>query len=59
MGSESLGALQRAAADEVGLPSQFAGRIVGSTYEELRRDARKAMRDFGFPIVRFKSGRPD
>jgi hypothetical protein len=48
MDSESLGVLQRAAADEVGLPSQFAGRLVGSTYDELRRDAKAFARQAGF-----------
>jgi hypothetical protein len=44
---ESYAVLQRAAADEVGLPATLAHRLRGESFAELRGDAKRALRDFG------------
>jgi hypothetical protein len=48
MDRESHAVLKQAAAEAEGLPSQFADRLRGESYGELRRDAKQALRDFGF-----------
>jgi hypothetical protein len=59
MDSESLGVLQRAAAEAEGLPVSLSGRLRGDTFGALRADARQALKDFGFtePQARDEHGR--
>lgn len=59
MDSESLGVLQRAAAEAEGLPLNLSGRLRGSSYGELCQDAKQALKDFGFtpPPARTPDGR--
>jgi hypothetical protein len=47
MDSESLGVLQKAAAEAEGLPGNLSGRLRGDSYSALCRDARQALVDFG------------
>jgi hypothetical protein len=59
MDAESYAVLQRAAADEVGLPAQFAHRVNGQSIAELRKDARQLALDLGYaePPARDERGR--
>jgi hypothetical protein len=47
MDDESAGVLRRAAAQAEGLPLEFAHRLNGESYSELKIDARRARKDFG------------